>query len=297
MFQTISLMKIIKSHILLFIALTIIFLFLIITHDNKKNSYNIPKNINKIVSLSPSITRQIVDLGAESLLVGVTRYHPPLKSKVSIIGSLIHPNIEKIVMLKPHIIFSSEHDNKIQFNERIKESDLALYSFKRVNNFYSLCKNFMQLGKMLNKEKKSKELIETYKLKLNQKLKLNRKYVIAMFISESPIMGISNTSFIGNAINKTGAINAFKDITFPYPLLSLEHIVLLNPDVVVSVTYNIKRKESDLKKVLKKVTKLKVNIRDSFYTIPANDISYYTPSVYVKIVGYLKNILSKEEKK
>lgn len=41
------------------------------------NAAPVRGDLRRVVSLSPSVTRQMVDLGAEDLLAGVTSYHPP----------------------------------------------------------------------------------------------------------------------------------------------------------------------------------------------------------------------------
>ena len=66
----------------------------------KTESITTGRQIKRIVSLSPAITRQIIDLESEHLLAGVTSYHPPLTREVDIVGTLVQPNIEKIVLLK-----------------------------------------------------------------------------------------------------------------------------------------------------------------------------------------------------
>ena len=72
----------------------------------------IPENkLNSIVSLSPSITREIIDLDSENILKGVTSYHPPLKNKIEIVGNLLKPNIEKISLINPELILFSKEDN------------------------------------------------------------------------------------------------------------------------------------------------------------------------------------------
>jgi ABC-type hemin transport system substrate-binding protein len=55
--------------------------FFSLCSGEKKEGVPVMAPPERVVSLSPSITRQIIDLGGENILVGVTSYHPPLKKK------------------------------------------------------------------------------------------------------------------------------------------------------------------------------------------------------------------------
>ena len=74
--------------------LNIIFAIISCQRCNDHSSDNENITGKRVISLSPSITGQIIDLGAEDSLVGVTPYHPPLKKDVAIVGSYINPSIE-----------------------------------------------------------------------------------------------------------------------------------------------------------------------------------------------------------
>ncbi len=261
-----------------------------------KASSKKPVEINRVVSLSPSITRQIVDLGAENLLVGVTSYHPPLKKKVAIIGSMIQPNAELILQLQPDLVVASRHDNKIQFNEQITTVGLNIHDFSRNDTFLKICNNYLKLGKLLDKQRTAKRNVVEYTTVLKQRRKIKRSYKIAMFISHSPIMAISNASFLGKAIAETGSVNVFKAAKSEYPLISLEHIVLLNPDVIISIMHDAIKGDKNFKNIFKRFPKMRVHRNNSFYTIPADAVCYYTPRVYLAIVKHIQDILLKEER-
>ena len=101
------------------------------------SNYNDPQAVpqgqfSRIISLSPSITRQIVDLQSESVLAGVTSYHPPLGRKIQIIGTLLHPNLEKIIIIKPDLVLLSEEDSAVQNSDRLKRIGVGTYIFKKI---------------------------------------------------------------------------------------------------------------------------------------------------------------------
>src|SRR4030042_3063892 len=75
---------------------------------------NINKKPKRIISLAPNITELIYTLNAENILVGRTDYcdYPEECKMKSSVGSIMSPNIEKIIELKPDLIMASTHFQK-----------------------------------------------------------------------------------------------------------------------------------------------------------------------------------------
>ncbi len=59
----------------------------------------------RVVSLAPSITEMLVDLGAADRIVGVTRYdHDPAVARVPRVGGWTDPSLEALARLKPDLV-------------------------------------------------------------------------------------------------------------------------------------------------------------------------------------------------
>ncbi|PYV43237.1 MAG: hypothetical protein DMG06_11515 [Acidobacteria bacterium] len=68
-----------------------------------------PANANlRVISLSPTLTEILFELGVGESVVGVTTYcvYPPEARKKEKIGDFINPNVEKMLVLKPDLIFA-----------------------------------------------------------------------------------------------------------------------------------------------------------------------------------------------
>nr|HPM35774.1 helical backbone metal receptor [Spirochaetota bacterium] len=76
-------------------------------------------NYSRIVSLSPSITRMIIDMGKSDILVGITPFCPVVKN-AELIGNSIIPSMEKIISLNPDLVIMSIEDETMIKNEQIK---------------------------------------------------------------------------------------------------------------------------------------------------------------------------------
>lgn len=80
----------------------------------KNPSKHTPK---RIVSLVPSQTELLVDLGLKSQLVGITKFcvHPlNLRIEVAVVGGTKQINFKKIKVLKPDIILCNKEENTLE---------------------------------------------------------------------------------------------------------------------------------------------------------------------------------------
>lgn len=111
----------------------------------------------KIVSLVPSITEALFDLGlTEKEIIGRTKFciHPQDKVKnVTIIGGTKNINIDKIKALQPDLILANKEENiKEQVEALMAEFKVIVTNVETIEDNYYLLKN---LGKILNKEERA----------------------------------------------------------------------------------------------------------------------------------------------
>jgi len=248
-----------------------------------------PKGVvlpKRIVSLSPSLTSEIIDLKSEKLLVGVTSYHPPLKNKVTVIGTLISPVIESILRQKPDIVLLSAEDEVTQKTEFLKRLNIPVQKFNRNNSFKGVCKNFIKLANIIGKKKLALSLLKKYKSKRNFIIKnIDYKNERAVFlVSVKPFITVSKTSYINNLLVDLKMLNPYDSLKVSYPLISMESIVKNNPDIIFVMQKDgilfLKEKFS--------VFKLKAIKNKRVYFINPNIVALYTPKHYIKSLVLLK---------
>jgi iron complex transport system substrate-binding protein len=274
-----------------------LFLLVFFYPADKKKTGQAESPIKKIVSLSPSITRQIIDLDSEDLLVGVTMYHPPLTREIEIVGTLVQPNIEKIVLLKPDIVFFSEEDNKVQFTEMLNSTNIRTHIFGSNDSFDTICRNYLELAGLIGKTDLAERKLVYYKGRLDSIIKPAGKKSVAVFVSNEPLIGAGGMSFIGKMIEHAGGANILSSLDQPYPILSIEHLVNLNPDIIISVSYHDGSNQTPFSIILHDFPELTAIRRNSLYTLPLDSVCYYTPGDYVKACGQISEIISRESQK
>lgn len=256
-----------------------------------KSNVKMPERIGRIVSLSPSITREITDLGAKSLIVGVTSFDD-IKD-ISATGSLMSPDLEKILSLKPDCVFFSSEDNNIQDTERLLSTGIPAYTFAKNKDFASIEKNFKQLAKMLEKENIAHEKMSGYKAALKSVTANPTKPRVAFLLSTSPLILVTQKSLIGRMIIDAGGNAVIADSRISYPIISLEIIVRQNPDIIIGLYPDDGNSIRGLFREFGNLTAIKNN---NIYCMNPDHVCYYSPADYVNAVKELNHIFKRSQK-
>ncbi|SIR49371.1 MULTISPECIES: ABC transporter substrate-binding protein [Chryseobacterium] len=185
----------------------------------------------KIVSLVPSITEALFDLGlTENEVVGRTKFciHPQDKIKnVPIIGGTKNINIEKIKVLQPDLILANKEENvKDQVEVLMDDYKVMVTNIDTIEDNYYLLKN---LGKLFGKEDRA----QLFNLKIYDVLnqaKLDIPVKAAYLIWKNPYMTIGSDTFIHRILTEIGFENIFKNQT-RYPQITTED--LADADVIM----------------------------------------------------------------
>ena len=123
----------------------------------------------RIVSLVPSQTELLYDLGLNEEVVGITKFcvHPDrwFKTKTRI-GGTKQLQIEKIKELKPDLIIASKEENvKEQIEELAKDFPVWISD---VNNLEDALKMIGSIGELLQKQIQAQNLVNQIKLGFSQ---------------------------------------------------------------------------------------------------------------------------------
>jgi iron complex transport system substrate-binding protein len=114
----------------------------------------------RIVSLAPSLTRQIYDLQSQDRLVGVTSFCPENAKGKQVIGSLTMLNFEKILSLKPDLVLASTDSNKKNDIEKLKKLGIKVEIFEGCETFACMCREFRRLGTILGRDREADRIVD-----------------------------------------------------------------------------------------------------------------------------------------
>ena len=118
----------------------------------------------RIVSVAPNVTEMVYALGDEDKLVGRTDYcdYPAEVSEIESIGTLMTPDIEKIISLEPDLVITSTHFDD-ENGAKLEEAGIpviGLYEEFEVEGVYTMLNT---LGIALNKQEEAAALVNEMK--------------------------------------------------------------------------------------------------------------------------------------
>ena len=119
----------------------------------------------RIISLVPSITLLLFDLGLENNIVGRTKFciHPTKKiNTIPTVGGTKNIDLQKINLLQPDIIFATKEENeKDQIVALKKDYKVIVFDIKNLEDNYKMIE---KIGKLTSTENKAQEIIKQTKL-------------------------------------------------------------------------------------------------------------------------------------
>ncbi|MCE7056578.1 helical backbone metal receptor [Algoriphagus sp. AGSA1] len=198
----------------------------------------------RIISLVPSQTELLVDLGLEEKIVGVTKFciHPEgLKKRKAIIGGTKNYRLEVIESLKPDLIIGNKEEN-----ERAGIEELMGKYPVWMSDVYTLedsLEMIGSLGEMLSANEKAQGIIR--QLKRDFALPLSRKGTSIYVIWKDPIMVAGADTFINEMLDFAGFENLIR--TPRYPQVSEEELVEVNPEYLLLSSEPFPFKETHIK--------------------------------------------------
>ncbi|MFC1501223.1 ABC transporter substrate-binding protein [Elusimicrobiota bacterium] len=266
--------------------------FIVLFFYTTLNGENYPK---RIVSLAPSVTKNLYSLGAESSVVGITIYCQKGKTAKEVIGTMLEPSIEKIVTLKPDLAIATKEGNPKALVEKIRSVGIDVLVIENDDTFESICDNFLIIAKHIGKKDKSKEIInntKSYMQSIQKKLENVEKPSIFWEIDDKPLITTGKNSFINDFNKFTHSSNIFDDLMGRFPRVSWEEVVKRDPDIIViAVMTNGEKIKNRYETEFRHLKAVKNN---RIHVINELDIFTPTPETFKKGVKILSQIAHPE---
>ena len=187
---------------------------------------NTPK---RIVSLVPSQTELLFDLGLEAKIVGITKFcvHPyHLKSTKTVVGGTKNIKIDKIKALQPDIILCNKEENTKEIVEACE--GVCTVHVSDIFTIKDCIELIMQYGILFNKRTEANKISNKIEFNLNDFqnfIKEKPSFKVAYFIWRNPWMAVGHTTFINHLLE----LNKFENIyggLERYPEVDINNIQL-----------------------------------------------------------------------
>jgi len=201
--------------------------------DDRGVAVNFDQPPQRIVSLLPSLTETVCELGQCARLVGVDRYSnfPASLSALPKVGGVLDPNIEAIVALKPDVVLMATSSRAA---ERLRSLGLRVVALEPKTHA-DVQRVMLKMGQLLGVADAQKiwRTIDAGVSAAAQSLPASAKATRVYFEVNQGPYGASESSFIGETLTRLGVQNIIPAALGPFPKLNPEYIVRANPDLIM----------------------------------------------------------------
>lgn len=236
--------------------------------DQMGNILELTSPPQRIVSLVPSQTELLFDLGLEQQVVGITKFcvHPSQwrKSK-TIVGGTKKFDLEIIRSLRPDLVIGNKEEN-------YKEGITALRRqypiwMSDIASFEHALEMIEKVSTLTGKEGQGREIINRIKSGFSRRDAHGKDLTtfpaarVLYLMWKKPWMGAAGKTFIHAMMEKAGIVNVLASQE-RYPKLSSEMIKELNPSVVLLSTEPYPFSEKHVPEIIEMLSDAQVLIVD-----------------------------------
>ncbi|WP_296701526.1 helical backbone metal receptor [Algoriphagus sp.] len=201
-----------------------------IFEDQLQRKLSISNPPQRIISLVPSQTELLVDLGLEERIVGVTKFcvRPKgLRKSKAIVGGTKNYRMEDIASLQPDLIIGNKEENEKEgIAELMEKYPVWMSDILTIEDSYKMIQS---LGEILDVRFEADKILGDIKKELAKPLPIKGKAFYLIW--NEPIMGVGRRTFIDQMLSFAGFENLIQKER--YPEISLENLVRQNPDYLL----------------------------------------------------------------
>ncbi len=201
--------------------------------DDRGVTVDLPRSPQRIVSLLPSLTETVCELGACGRLVGVDRYsnHPASVRGLPQVGGGLDPSIEAIVALKPDVVLMATSSRAIARLESLGLKVVAL----EPKTATDVQRVIGKVGQVLEAADAQRvwRVIDAGVSAAAQSLPASARSTRVYFEVNAGPYAAGTSSFIGETLTRLGVRNVIGPELGPFPKINPEYVVRADPDLIM----------------------------------------------------------------
>ncbi|WP_047788448.1 ABC transporter substrate-binding protein [Tenacibaculum mesophilum] len=229
---------------------------------------NTNKKYKRIISLVPSQTELLVDLGLEDNILGITKFcvHPTYLTKTkTIVGGTKNIKIDKIKELQPDIILCNREENTKEIVEACQQ-----VAFTHVSDIFTLTDSIELIslyGSFFEKQIEAKKItnkLESKIIDFKKFIKNKKSRKVAYFIWRNPWMVAASNTFINHLLE----LNKFENVYANekrYPEVDIKNINKKKPELILLSSEPFPFKEKHILEIIEHTNNLTPILVDGEY--------------------------------
>jgi iron complex transport system substrate-binding protein len=191
----------------------------------------------RMISIAPSVTEILFALGLGEKIVGVSSHcnFPSEALKKEKVGGYITPSLEKIISLRPDLVFQTADGDLKAFVNRLAGLGIPVY----ISNPHSLSETLkvvLKIGEVTFSGPAARTLADSMRAKMigvREKIAGLPRLRVLHAMSVDPLISSGKGTFVHDLIVLAGGENIAAGAQGKHPLLSMEEVIARDPQVII----------------------------------------------------------------
>jgi vitamin B12 transport system substrate-binding protein len=191
----------------------------------------------RVVSLAPSMSEIMLELGAEARLVGVLDggERPAALVGLPSVGRYGQVQLEALLALKPDLLLLWPDSVPAAQRAQLESFGIALY-VGEPHNLEQLAEQFAEIGQRVGFAVRGRQLSEQFRERLaalRQRYRRETPLPVFYQVWHEPLYTLGGGQIVSDALQLCGARNVFADLQLPAPQVNVEAVLGRAPEVIL----------------------------------------------------------------
>ncbi|QQR87277.1 MAG: cobalamin-binding protein [Flavobacteriales bacterium] len=188
----------------------------------------------RIISIVPSQTELLYDLGLGERVVGITKFcvHPDewFRNKTRV-GGTKKVDFAKVRALKPDLIIGNKEENeRLDVLQLEKEFPVWMSDVRDLAGALDMVE---RLGALVGEPKRAVDMSRRIAEAFNNVRPLQEPLTVAYLIWREPFMAAGHGTFINDMLRRCGLVNVFDEDDARYPEITPRDLAVADPDIIL----------------------------------------------------------------
>lgn len=249
--------------------------------DDVGRTLRLPQAARRIISLAPHITEDLYAAGAGEYVVGVSEYsdYPEAAKALPRVGSMAQYDLEAIAALRPDLIIVWESGIASGHVARLKALKVPVY-ISKPRHLGDVATTLEHFGALAGTQEVANAAAAAYRQRLTE---LRSRYAgrapVRTFyqVWHQPLATVNGQTLIADVMRLCGAENIFENLKVPSPVVTLEAVLVANPELIIANGMDELRPGG--LEMWKHWRDLRARKRNNLYFIPPDLINRHSPRI------------------
>ncbi|MGG5241709.1 cobalamin-binding protein [Pseudomonas lurida] len=191
----------------------------------------------RVVSLAPSLSEIVAELGAANVLVGVLDGgdRPAALAHVPSVGHYGQLDMERLLSLRPDLILLWPGSVGPAQREQLQRLNIPVY-VAEPHSLEQLTTQVQAIAEQLGRAEAGRQLAAQLRQRLVElRQRYQRAEPLRVFyqVWDQPLYTVGGGQIISDALTVCGARNVFDDLKLPAPQVSIESVLQRDPEMIL----------------------------------------------------------------